>query len=320
MGSFLIEGGRRLSGTVTTNASKNAAVVLLNAALLNRGTTILQNVPRIEEVNRIIEVLQSIGVGIRWRGASALVISPPHQLQPDAIDYRAAIQTRSILFLLPVLAHFHQSFRVPQPGGCRLGKRTVKPHLFALENFGISIKTLRKHYQVSAKTLRPGKNVVLYESGDTVTENAIMAAALIPGTTIIKFASANYQVVDLCYFLKKLGVRIAGIGSTTLRIEGQRSIKKNVSYSISEDPIESMLFLAIAAATGSRLTIRRCPIDFLELELLKLEKMGFHYQILRRYTARNGESALVDIKTKPSKLVALEEKIYAPPFPGINID
>ena len=124
----------------------------------------------------------------------------------------------------------------------------------------------------------------------------------------------------MCYFLKKLGVRIAGIGSTTLRIEGQRSIKKNVSYSISEDPIESMLFLAIAAATGSTLTIRRCPIDFLELELLKLEKMGFHYQILRRYTARNGESALVDIKTKPSKLVALEEKLYARPFPGINID
>ncbi|OGY50371.1 MAG: UDP-N-acetylglucosamine 1-carboxyvinyltransferase [Candidatus Buchananbacteria bacterium RIFCSPHIGHO2_02_FULL_56_16] len=320
MSSFQIDGGRRLSGTVTTNASKNAAVVLMNAALLNRGVTTLKNVPRIEEVNRIIEVLQSIGVGIRWSGQSSLILTPPRQLTPDAINYRSAIQTRSVLFLLPVLAHRHQSFRVPQPGGCRLGKRTVRPHLYALEQFGISIRTSRKHYQVTARELRPGPNVVLYESGDTVTENAIMAAALIPGTTVIKFASANYQVVDLCHFLTKLGVKITGIGSTTLKIEGRRLINQSVSYSITEDPIETMLFLAAAAVTRSTITIRRCPIDFLELELLKLEKMGFRYKVIKRYLAHNGVTALVDLKTSPSNLTALEEKIYARPFPGINID
>ena len=222
--------------------------------------------------------------------------------------------------MLGVLIHWQKTFRIPQPGGCRLGKRTVKPHLFALENFGVKIKTLRKHYQVIAKELHPAKNLVLYESGDTVTENAILAASLIPGQTIIKFASANYQVQDLCYFLNKLGVKISGIGTTTLEIQGLRGINKNITYYLTEDPIEAMLYLSIAATTNSAITIKRCPIDFLELELLKLEKMGFKYQILRHYKAKNNKSNLVDIKTFRSNLVALEDKIEPRPFPGLNID
>ncbi|MAF13849.1 MAG: UDP-N-acetylglucosamine 1-carboxyvinyltransferase [Parcubacteria group bacterium] len=320
MPNYLITGNRKLKGTITTNTSKNAAVVLLNAALLNKGKTVLKNVPKIEEVNRIIEVLESIGTEVSWTGKKDVTIIPPTKLDLSKINYQSAIKTRSVLFLLGVLIHRKKKFQVPQPGGCRLGKRTVKPHLFALENFGIKIKTLRKHYQVTANKLRPNKNLVLYESGDTVTENAILAAALIPGKTVIKFASANYQVQDLCYFLIKLGVKIEGISSTTLEIQGVKSINKTVSYNISEDPIESMLFLSIAATTNSSLTIKRCPINFLELELLKLEKMGFKYKILRQYKAKNGFSNLVDIKTFKSDLVALEEKIEPRPYPGLNID
>ena len=320
MSSFIISGGAKLHGTITTNASKNAAVVLLNAALLNQGTTKLIQVPKIEEVNRIIEVLESIGVEIRWFGKSNLLIKPPKQLNLDNINYQSAIKTRSILFLLSVLLSFKKSFKIPQPGGCRLGKRTVKPHLYALEEFGVRIETLRKHYLVKSSGLHPVKNLVLYESGDTVTENAIMAAAKISGKTTIKFASANYQVQDLCYFLKKLGVKISGIGSTTLEIEGRRSIKKDVTYQLTEDPIESMLFIALAATTNSSITIKRCPIDFLELELLKLKKMGFKYKILKSYKAKNGQSNLADLQTFRSELVALEEKIHPQSFPGLNID
>ena len=320
MSSYLITGQQKIKGTLVTNTSKNAAVALLNAALLNKGETTLKNVPKIEEVNRIIEVLQSIGVSVNWLGKKDIVIQPPKKINLNKINYRSAVKTRSVLFLLATMIHWQKSFRVPQPGGCRLGKRTVKPHLYALENFGVKIKTLRKHYQVSAAKLQPAKNLVLYESGDTVTENAILAAALIPGKTVIKFASANYQVQDLCYFLQKLGVKVSGIGSMTLEIEGQKRICKNVNYYLTEDPIESMLFLSIAATTDSSLVIKRCPIDFLELELLKLEKMGFKYKILRRYKAKNGKSNLVDIRTFKSNLIALEEKIYARPYPGLNID
>ena len=318
--NYRITGGKKLSGTVRTNISKNAAVALLAASLLNRGTTTLKRMPKIEEVNRIIEVLTSIGVSVKWFGSRNLEIKPPKKFNIKSINYRSAIKTRSVLFLLGVLIHFQKSFRIPQPGGCRLGKRTVKPHLYTLENFGVKIKTLRKHYQVLVSKLQPAKNLVLYESGDTVTENAIMAAVLIPGKTVIKFASANYQVQDLCYFLMKLGVKIKGIGATTMEIVGCRRINKNISYYLTEDPIEAMFFISVAATTNSSITIRRNPIDFLELELLKLKKMGFKYKILKRYKAKNGHSNLVDIKTFSSNLVALDEKIYARPFPGVNID
>ncbi len=320
MGSYVIHGGHKLQGTLTTNTSKNAAVVLLNAALLNKGTTTLKQVPQIQEVYRIIEVLESIGVMVRWSGNQDLIIKPPKRLQLTKLNVASAIRTRSILFWLGVMAHHQQSFSVPHPGGCRLGTRTVKPHLFALEHFGISIKAVAKWYHVRAPKLHAGGEIVLYESGDTVTENAIMVAALTPGRTVLKYASANYQVQDLCFFLQKLGVKISGIGTTTLEIHGIRKPDKNITYHLSEDPIESMLFIAIAVTTKSSLTIKRCPIEFIELELLKLEKMGFHYKVLRRYKAKNGKANLVDIKTYPSTLTALEEKIYARPYPGVNID
>lgn len=327
MSNYTITGKAKLKGVLTTNTSKNAAVVLLNAALLNKGKTTLIDVPKIEEVNRIIEVLQSIGVDVNWSGPVSgrgekrnIVIKPPKKISLNKINYESAVKTRSILFLLSIMIHWQKSFKLPQPGGCRLGKRTVKPHLYALENFGVNIKASRRYYEVKSSKLKSGGEIILYESGDTVTENALMAAALIPGKTIIKFASANYQVQDLCFFLQKLGVRIKGIGTTTLEIEGAKKINKNLSYAISEDPIESMLYLAIAATTNSSLVIKRCPIDFLELELLKLEKMGFNFKIIKKYKSKNGQTKLVDIKTGPSKLKALDEKIYARPFPGINID
>lgn len=316
--SFRIEGGRKLAGTVQVNTSKNSAVALLCASLLNHGKTTLRNMPRIEEVNRVVEVLQSIGVAVRWAG-SDIELAPPKKLRMDTLNTASAVRTRSVLMLMGPLIHELAAFKLPYPGGCKLGQRTVRPHLFALQKLGVDITATKGNYHIVSKKLRPA-DVVLYEAGDTVTENALMAAARVPGKTIIKFASANYQVQDVARFLVKLGVRVDGIGTTTMTVYGKRDIRTDVSYEPSEDPIEAMLFFSIAATTNSSLTIERCPIDFLELELLKLEKMGFKYKILRHFKARNGETNLVDIKTFPSKLVALEEKLHAQPYPGLNID
>jgi UDP-N-acetylglucosamine 1-carboxyvinyltransferase len=274
--------------------------------------------PRIEEVHRLIEVLQSIGVKVEWI-KNSVRITPPEKINLAKIDIDAAKKTRSIVMFIGPLIHRMNTFALPQSGGCKLGSRTVRPHFYALEEFGVDIKVTEDAYKVSVKHKQPPE-IILYESGDTVTENALMAAALFPGTTTIKYCSANYMVQELCVFLQALGVTIEGIGTTTLTITGMPTIKKDLEYSLAEDPTDSMFFLAAAVVTNSTLTITRCPIEFLELELLTLKKMGFNYTQSKPYLGKNGQVKLVDITTKPSKLVAATDKIHSRPYPGINAD
>jgi UDP-N-acetylglucosamine 1-carboxyvinyltransferase len=313
-----IDGGKKLTGTITTSTSKNGAVGLLCASLLNRGKTTLRKVPRIEEVHRLIEVLTSIGVRVEWSG-SDITITPPQSYNLKNIDAVAARKTRSIVMFIGPLIHALKSFSLPQSGGCKLGSRTVRPHFFALEYFGVHIHTTEHEFKVTTTRRKPSE-IILYESGDTVTENVLMAAALTPSTTVIKYASANYQVQELCAFLQICGVTIHGIGTTTLTVTGVSTLDTDIEYTLSEDPTDSMFFLATAIVTNSSITIKRCPIEFLELELLKLEKMGFKYTKTKPYRAHNGLTKLVDITTKPSKLIALNEKIHPSVYPGLNID
>jgi UDP-N-acetylglucosamine 1-carboxyvinyltransferase len=147
-----------------------------------------------------------------------------------------------------------------------------------------------------------------------------MAAALHPGTTIIRNASSNYMVQDLCFFLQKLGVQVDGVGTTTLTVTGRREIDVDVDYAPSEDPIEAMSLLAAAIVTESEITIRRVPIEFLEIELATLEEMGFRYDLSDEYLARNERTRLVDITTRQGLLHAPLDKIHPMPFPGLNID
>ena len=313
-----VKGGKKLTGTIQTNTSKNGAVGLLCASLLNKGTTTLHGMPRIEEVHRLIEVLQSIGVKVEWV-KNSVRITPPDKINLAKIDVEAAKRTRSIVMFIGPLIHRMNKFALPQSGGCKLGSRTVRPHFYALEEFGVNIKTTDDAYEVSVKHKQPAE-IILYESGDTVTENALMAAALFKGTTTIKYCSANYMVQEMCVFLQHLGVTIEGIGTTTLTITGVPAIKKDVEYYLAEDPTDSMFFLATAIVTNSAITITRCPIEFLELELLTLKKMGFKYTQSKPFLGKNGQVKLVDIVTKPSKLVAVSEKIHSRPYPGINAD
>ena len=313
-----VTGGKKLTGTIQTNTSKNGAVGLLCAALLNKGTTTLHGMPRIEEVHRLIEVLQSIGVKVEWI-KNSVRITPPEKINLAKIDEEAAKKTRSIVMFIGPLIHRMNTFALPQSGGCKLGSRTVRPHFYALEEFGVDIKVTEDAYKISANLKQPSE-IILYESGDTVTENALMAAALFPGTTTIKYCSANYMVQELCVFLVALGVTIEGIGTTTLTITGVPHIKKDIEYYLAEDPTDSMFFLAAAIVTNSTLTITRCPIEFLELELLTLKKMGFKYTQSKPYLGKNGQVTLVDITTKPSKLIAATDKIHSRPYPGINAD
>lgn len=316
-----INGGKRLSGSIEVKTSKNAAVALLCAALLNKGTTTLRKVARIEEVNRIIEVLNSIGVKTKWLdNSNDLLITPPVKLKLDKMDVEAAKKTRTVIMFLGPLLHQYKLFQLPYAGGCNLGTRTVEPHLHGLRPFGLDVKATNNAYRATAKPTRQDNNIVLTERGDTVTENVIMAAAMHEGVTTIRNASPNYMVQDVCFFLEKLGVKIEGIGTTILKVHGQRTIKKNVEYYPSEDPIEAMSFVAAAAVTDSEITITRAPIEFLELELATLHEMRLNYTLSDEYTANNGRTRLVDITVHRSSLVAAKDKLHALPFPGINMD
>ena len=316
--NFRIKGGYKLSGKIKVRSSKNGTLGIMSASLLNKGITVIKNAPKIEEVYRISEVLESIGVKIEWRG-NDLIITPPKKINIEKIDKETAGKTRAAMMILGPLIHEFRSFSIPQSGGCRLGTRTIKPYFYALEKLGVKIETTSDEYKISNKGLH-SSDIVLYEAGDTVTETILMAVARIPEKTTIKFASANYQIQDVCFYLEKLGVKIEGIGTSTLTVFGKKNIDVDIEYSIGEDPIEAMSLIATAIVTNSVITIERCPIDFLELELLKLEKMGFKYEIKKRYRGENGKVNLIDIKTLQSQLVALEEKIHAQPYPGINMD
>ena len=325
--SYRINGGNTLSGEITINTSKNAAVGLLCASLLNSGKTILHHVARIEEVFRIIEVLESIGVKCKWvNRRKDLEIISPKELNLKNLDVEAARRTRSIIMFMGPLLHKFKKFELPYAGGCSLGTRTVDPHLRALSSYGLEIdaKTKVGFYeatvdQKSLKAKEP-KRIVLIERGDTVTENVLMAAALYPGKTTIIGASPNYMVQDVCFFLEKLGVKIKGIGSTTLEVTGVEKIDKEIEYWPSEDPIECMSFIAAALVTKSEITITRAPIEFLEIELEVLKSMNAEIIVSEEYKSRNEKTRLVDLTIKKSKLKAPMDKIHPMPFPGLNID
>ncbi|MDO8183803.1 MAG: UDP-N-acetylglucosamine 1-carboxyvinyltransferase [bacterium] len=316
---FKVTGGRQLKGTITTNSSKNGAMGLMCAALLNQGKTTLHGIPKIEEVNRLIEIFKSVGIRVNWVGPQSLEIKLPKKIFFTQIDTVASSQIRSSLMMIGPLLHRLKEFKLPHAGGCKMGERTITAHRYGLEKLGVKIEAKNEYYQIKTGKLLPAE-IVMYEASDTAAENLIMAAALISGVTTIEFAPPNYQVQEVCFFLESLGVKIEGIGTTTLKIHGVKEINKNIEYTNSEDPIESMLFMAAAICTKSQLKIKRCPINFLKLELLKLEKMGLKYKLNAGYLAKNGRTKLTDITIHPSLLNAPADKLHAQPYPGINAD
>jgi UDP-N-acetylglucosamine 1-carboxyvinyltransferase len=318
-----VAGGTRLSGSIEVKSSKNAGVALLCASLLNSGRTTLRKVARIEEVNR-----PARGAGVDRRAHPLAQRRqrpgdrPAAELRLDRIDAEAARRTRSIIMFLGPLMHRESEFQLPYAGGCSLGTRTVEPHMTALRHFGLEVKATEGSYHARVD---PGvgagpRTIVLTERGDTVTENALMAAARHDGQTIIRNASPNYMVQDLCFYLCAVGVSIDGIGTTTLTVQGRPTINADVTYAPSEDPIEAMSLVAAAIVTESEITVCRVPIEFMEIELALLEEMGFNYERSPEYLAENGRTRLVDITTHPSVLHSPIDKIHPMPFPGLNID
>ena len=320
--SLRIQGGRKLSGQATIKAAKNTTLALLFASLLNYGKTTLKNASRVEEIFRILEVLESIGVQTRWIG-NDLEIKRPSRLNSGNINEEAAIKTRSVVMLIGPMSKEIRKFAIPFSGGCRLGKRSISAHAYAFEEIGVDIKTTHDCYQITSRLSSAQRPIVMYESSDTATVNILLAAARLNSRTVIKMTSANYQVQDVCHFLQQLGIKIQGIGTPTLIIEGiSKPIKQNIVYQPAEDPVEAMTFISAAITTNSELTIKRVPLDFLDIEILKINKMNCKIEILKEYLGHNQHLRLGDIliQAHHNNMLALDDKISCRPYPGLNID
>jgi UDP-N-acetylglucosamine 1-carboxyvinyltransferase len=267
---FVIEGGRPLQGTVTPSGNKNAALPILAATLLTDEPVVLHNVPDIGDVRTMLALLGDLGVQVRRIDRHTLELRA-QEVHKAELDRELCRRIRaSILLAGPLLARCGQ-VTLPPPGGDVIGRRRVDTHLLALESLGAHI-TVNDAYNMRADRPR-GQDILLDEASVTATENAIMAAVLAEGTTVLRNAASEPHVQDLARFLNQLGARIEGIGSNTLTIEGVERLGGG-EYAIGPDYIEIGSFIGLGAVTRGVIRIRDVVPDDLRMIRMTFQRLG----------------------------------------------
>lgn len=275
MDKFVIEGGYPLQGTVTPSGNKNAALPILAATLLTDQEVVIRNLPQIEDVKTMLQILAHLGVEIHQLGEREVAIQAQEVIRRE-IDRELSRRIRaSILVSGPLLARCG-GVTLPPPGGDVIGRRRVDTHLMALQALGAQIE-VGAHYEMRTIGL-VGREIFLDEASVTATENALMAACLAKGTTVIRNAASEPHVQDLGHFLNRLGAKISGLGSNTLTVEGVDELHGG-EYEIEPDHIEVGSFIACAAVTGGELLIRNGQPDHLKMILLVFQKLGIDVEI-----------------------------------------
>jgi UDP-N-acetylglucosamine 1-carboxyvinyltransferase len=269
--AFVIEGGKQLNGRIRTAGNKNGALPILAATLLADEPVTLGNVPRIRDVETMIELLQSLGAGAEWTGPNTVRIDPAG-LSSHEIDAGLAERIRaSFLLAGPLLARLGRA-SVPPPGGDVIGRRRLDPHLHALARLGTTIE-VGSRYEMRANGGLVADRIFLDEASVMATENSIMAAVLAPGETVIGNAACEPHVQDLCRFLVSLGAEIDGIESNLLRIRGVERLRGG-EWTIAPEHIEVGSFVGLAAVTNSDLTIDGVEPRDLTSILLAFGRLG----------------------------------------------
>jgi len=269
--SFLIEGGTPLSGTVRPAGNKNAALPILAACLLTADPVTLENVPRIRDVEEMIELIVALGVDVEWLAQNTVRVWASDvastKLDPELCERIRA----SILFAGPLLARFGAA-DVPPPGGDVIGRRRVDTHLMALAALGADIDVGRE-YRLRAPNGLRGAEVYLDEASVTGTENALMAASLASGETTIVNAACEPHVQDLCRLLTGMGAQVDGIGSNVLTVHGAKELR-GCSHRIGADHIEVASFIGLAAVTGGDLVIEDAAVEHLRAIRHTFHRLG----------------------------------------------
>jgi UDP-N-acetylglucosamine 1-carboxyvinyltransferase len=273
--AFVIEGGKPLHGRIRTAGNKNGALPILAATLLADEPVTLRNVPRIRDVETMIDLLQGVGADAEWTATNEVVVDPAglssHEVDPVLAERIRA----SFLLAAPLLARLGRATVAP-PGGDVIGRRRLDPHIHALERLGATIE-INGNYEMRTDGLR-AQDIFLDEASVMATENAVTAAVLAPGETTIGNAACEPHVQDLCRFLVSLGAEIEGIGSNILRICGVASLRGG-EWSIGPEHIEVGSFAGLAAVTGSDLTIEGVEPRDLTAILLALGRLGVQAEV-----------------------------------------
>ncbi len=272
---FLVEGGHRLSGAIRPSGNKNAALPIVAAALLTEHPVTLTNVPRIRDLETLVELVRTTGAEAEWVERNTLRIHAKTVSAANLDPILCAKIRASILLAAPLLARCGE-VKLPPPGGDVIGRRRVDTHFLALEQLGATHE-LTHRFELSAKQLR-GADVFLDEPSVTATENAITAAVAAKGTTILRNAASEPHVQDLCHFLVMLGGRIDGIGTNTLTIEGGHPLGGG-THAIGPDHIEVGSFIGLAAVTRSSLRIEKAGVEHLRSVRMGFERLGVECEV-----------------------------------------
>jgi UDP-N-acetylglucosamine 1-carboxyvinyltransferase len=275
MQAFVIEGGQPLNGSVKAAGNKNGALPILAACLLTDEPVTLSNVPRIRDVETMVELLVDLGVHVDWMGPNELRVHAAEIVKFEVDEELCSRIRASFLLAGPLLARLGR-VTMPPPGGDVIGRRRLDPHIHALSELGTEIE-IDRGYEMRAERL-VGKHIFLDEASVMATENTVMAAVLGTGETVIGNAACEPHVQDLCRFLGSLGARIEGIESNVLRIEGVRGLSGG-EWRIGPEHIEVGSFIGLAAVTGGDLTIEDVKPKDLVAILPVFKRLGVHVDV-----------------------------------------
>ena len=288
MPSFVVSGGSELGGTIRPAGNKNAALPVLAATLMSTEPVTIRNVPRIRDVRTLVDIMRALGAEVTWTGPNVVRVDG-RNVSEGALDPALSARIRaSILLAGPLLARFG-SLSLPPPGGDVIGRRRLDTHVLAFRALGADVETSHG-LDLHAPQL-VGTNMFLDEPSVTATENAIMAASLARGETVIRNAAAEPHVQDLCRFLNAMGARIGGIGTGNLVIEGVSSLG-GADFTIGPDHVETGSFIGLAAVTRSRLVIEDAPMEHLDAILIGFRRMGIDCR-------PDGRNLIVDGRVEP---------------------
>ena len=303
---FIINGERKLEGAIEVRGSKNAAFPIIMATLLTQEDCIIDNIPLIEDIQRIFDILKSMDVEVQWLAERKVRINAKN-LDSSKIREDIVRKLRGSILLFGALLAREGKAKLPQPGGCVIGARPISTHLDAFTQLGIKISPQHNKFKMEVGP-RFGGEVLLNEFSVTGTCNVMIFSALHEEATIIKCADQDYQVQELAAVLKKMGASIRLLPMHMIEIKGAKKLK-GFTVKLIPDPIEAGTFILMAAATKSKVLVKNVPYQYLEYPLKRMRDFGIVWE----------RPAKDEILVLPAHNIKIE-KVQALPYPGMPTD